>query len=68
MIKQLLEDAAMHRVTDGSVKLWLKILEGVTYEADNVLDEHNFENLSRMVEIQKNKNKEAKGMLILLLL
>lgn len=59
MIKQLLEDGDIHRVTDGIVKLWHKKLEGVTYEADNVLDKHNFENLIRTVEIRKKKKPKV---------
>ncbi|KAL2494313.1 putative disease resistance RPP13-like protein 1 [Forsythia ovata] len=51
-IKEVLEDADRRQVTDGAVKRWLKKLEGVAYDADNVLDEIKYENLRRTVQIQ----------------
>ncbi|CAI9762877.1 unnamed protein product [Fraxinus pennsylvanica] len=53
MIKQVLEDADTRPVTDKAVKLWLKKLQDVTYDADNVLDVINYENLSRQIQNQR---------------
>ncbi|KAL2520279.1 putative disease resistance RPP13-like protein 1 [Forsythia ovata] len=51
-IKEVLEDANMRQVNDGAVKRWLKKLEGIAYDADNVLDEIKYENLRSKVQIQ----------------
>ncbi|KAL2530605.1 putative disease resistance RPP13-like protein 1 [Forsythia ovata] len=51
-IKEVLEDANMRQVNDGAVKRWLKKLEGIAYDADNVLDEIKYENLRCKVQIQ----------------
>ncbi|KAL2530201.1 putative disease resistance RPP13-like protein 1 [Forsythia ovata] len=51
-IKAVLEDADRRQVTDEAVKLWLKKLEDVAYDADNVLDEIKYENLRRTVQIR----------------
>ncbi|KAL2530436.1 putative disease resistance protein RGA4 [Forsythia ovata] len=47
-----IEDANRRQVTDGAVKRLLKKLEGVAYDADNVLDEIIYENLHRTIQIQ----------------
>ncbi|KAL2506928.1 putative disease resistance RPP13-like protein 1 [Abeliophyllum distichum] len=51
-IKEVLEDADMRQVNDGALKRWLKKLEDVAYDADNVLDEIKYENLRRTVQIR----------------
>ncbi|KAL2454129.1 putative disease resistance RPP13-like protein 1 [Abeliophyllum distichum] len=51
-IKAVLKDADRRQVTEEVVKLWLKKLEDVAYDADNVLDEIKYENLRRKVQIQ----------------
>jgi hypothetical protein len=40
-LEAVLNDAEKRQVTDKAVKLWLKKLEGVSYEMDDVLDEWN---------------------------
>ncbi|KAL2530511.1 putative disease resistance RPP13-like protein 1 [Forsythia ovata] len=51
-IKAVLKDADRRQVNDEAVKLWLKKLEDVAYDADYVLDEIKYENLRRTVQIQ----------------
>ncbi|KAL2506929.1 putative disease resistance RPP13-like protein 1 [Abeliophyllum distichum] len=51
-IKEVLEDADKRQVNDGAVKRWFKKLQGVAYDADDVLDEIKYENLSRTVQIR----------------
>ncbi|KAL2530442.1 putative disease resistance protein RGA1 [Forsythia ovata] len=51
-IKAFFEVADRRQVTDGDVELWLKNLEDVAYDADNVLDQIKYENLRRKVQIQ----------------
>ncbi|CAA2955292.1 disease resistance RGA3 [Olea europaea subsp. europaea] len=53
MIKKVLEDAGKRQVTEEAVKLWLKNLQDVAYDADNVLDVINYENLHREIRSQK---------------
>ncbi|CAA3032172.1 disease resistance RGA3 [Olea europaea subsp. europaea] len=53
MMDLVLQDAEKREVTDEAVKLWLKNLRDVTYDADHVLDEINYENMRHMVEIQR---------------
>ncbi|CAA3015144.1 disease resistance RGA3 [Olea europaea subsp. europaea] len=53
MMDLVLQDAEKREVTDENVKLWLKNLRDVTYDADHVLDEINYENMRHMVEIQR---------------
>ncbi|CAA2974073.1 disease resistance RGA3 [Olea europaea subsp. europaea] len=52
MMDSVLQDAEDREVTDRTVKLWLKNLRDVTYDADHVLDEINYEDMHHMVEIQ----------------
>ncbi|KAI3470236.1 hypothetical protein Pfo_026899 [Paulownia fortunei] len=59
MIQDFLDDAEKKQVTDKAVKRWLKKLEGVAFDADNVLDELNYEDLSKKMETQ-NKMKKNK--------
>ncbi|CAA3015444.1 disease resistance RGA3 [Olea europaea subsp. europaea] len=52
MMDLFLLDAEKREVTEKAVKLWLKNLRDVTYDADHVLDEINYEDMRQMVEIQ----------------
>ncbi|KAK6128537.1 hypothetical protein DH2020_037723 [Rehmannia glutinosa] len=53
MVEDFLCDAEMQQVTDRAVKRWLRNLEDVAFDADNVLDEINYQVLA-------NKNKMKK--------
>ncbi|CAA3015445.1 disease resistance RGA3 [Olea europaea subsp. europaea] len=53
MMDLFLQDAERREVTEEAVKLWLKNLRDVTYDADHVLDEINYEDMRHMVEIQE---------------
>ncbi|KAJ3705577.1 hypothetical protein LUZ61_009282 [Rhynchospora tenuis] len=49
-IKATLYDAEEREIMDQSVKLWLKELRGVAYDAEDVLDEYRYEVLRAQVE------------------
>ncbi|KAK4425162.1 putative disease resistance protein RGA3 [Sesamum alatum] len=53
MIQDFLDDAEMQQVSNKAVKRWLKKLEAVAYDADNVLDELNYEVLRRNMKLNK---------------
>ena len=55
-IQALLHDAERRQVNDESVRIWLQELKDVAYEADDVLDEYDYEILRQKVETQ-NKMK-----------
>ncbi|CAA3023465.1 disease resistance RGA3 [Olea europaea subsp. europaea] len=59
MMDLVLQDAEKREVADGAVKLWLNNLRDVTYDADHVLDEINYENMRHMVEIQNQTKKSG---------
>ncbi|XP_042012290.1 putative disease resistance protein RGA4 [Salvia splendens] len=40
----------MRTIPDGSVKMWLKKLENVAFDADNVLDEFNYHLLCKQIK------------------
>ncbi|KAL0283406.1 UNVERIFIED_CONTAM: putative disease resistance protein RGA3, partial [Sesamum angustifolium] len=42
-IQAFLNDASKRQVEEEAAKLWLKDLESIAYEADNLLDEFNYE-------------------------
>ncbi|KAL8479506.1 hypothetical protein ACS0TY_026415 [Phlomoides rotata] len=46
MIQNFLEDAQTKSITEAAVKTWLKKLEAKTFDADNALDELNYQLLS----------------------
>ncbi|KAL0289926.1 UNVERIFIED_CONTAM: Disease resistance protein RGA2 [Sesamum angustifolium] len=56
MIQDFLDDAEMQQVTNKAVKRWLKKLEAVAYDADDVLDELNYKVLRRKI---KKSNKKV---------
>ncbi|KAJ3708684.1 hypothetical protein LUZ61_012389 [Rhynchospora tenuis] len=49
-IKATLYDAEEREIRDRSVKLWLKELKGVAYDAEDILDEYHYEILRSQVE------------------
>ncbi|XP_011091043.1 putative disease resistance protein RGA3 [Sesamum indicum] len=55
MIQAFLHDASMRQVEEESVTVWLKKLEDVAYEADNLLDEFNYQIIRRKVEMRNRK-------------
>ncbi|KAL4631969.1 hypothetical protein ACB092_04G017900 [Castanea dentata] len=55
-IQALLHDAEKKQLHDESVKIWLRQLKDVAYEADDVLDEYDYEILRQKAETQ-NKMK-----------
>ncbi|XP_027107192.1 putative disease resistance protein RGA3 isoform X3 [Coffea arabica] len=52
-IQAVFRDAEQKKVTLEYAKLWLKELEDVAFDADNLLDDLNYEMILRKVEIQK---------------
>nr|XP_027100843.1 putative disease resistance protein RGA3 [Coffea arabica] len=56
LIKGVLADAEAKQNQDGAVQEWLKSLEEVAYDADNVLDELHYESLRHQVE-SRNRHK-----------
>ncbi|CDP20235.1 unnamed protein product [Coffea canephora] len=56
LIKGVLADAEAKQNQDGAVQEWLKSLEEVAYEADNLLDELHYESLRHQVE-SRNRHK-----------
>ncbi|KAH7677430.1 P-loop containing nucleoside triphosphate hydrolase protein [Dioscorea alata] len=49
-IESVLEDAGRREIRDASVRLWLKELRGIAYDAEDVLDEYEYELLRCQVE------------------
>ncbi|XP_022880521.1 putative disease resistance protein RGA3 [Olea europaea var. sylvestris] len=52
MMDLVLHDAEKRQVTEEAVKLWLKNLRDVAYDAGHVLDEINYENMRHVVDMQ----------------
>ncbi|XP_057781452.1 putative disease resistance protein RGA3 isoform X1 [Salvia miltiorrhiza] len=50
MIKNFLNDAETRTITSGAIKNWLKKLEDMAFDADNVLDEINYNILSKQIK------------------
>ena len=59
MIQAVLADAERRQVREESVRLWLRRLENVAYDADDVLDELAYEHLRRKVEIQNQMKRKV---------
>jgi signal recognition particle GTPase len=57
-VKAVLNDAEKRQVTDEAVKLWLKKLEDVSYEMDDVLDEWNTAMIKLKIEKDEEENTE----------
>ncbi|XP_038974098.1 disease resistance protein RGA2-like [Phoenix dactylifera] len=61
-IQAVLHDAEEREIRDESVKLWLKELKEVAYEADDVLDEYQYEVLRAQVKGRASrKRKRVEG-------
>ncbi|XP_038979607.1 putative disease resistance protein RGA4 isoform X2 [Phoenix dactylifera] len=61
-IRAVLHDAEEREIREESVKLWLKELKEVAYEADDVLDEYQYEVLRAQVEGRASRNgKRVEG-------
>ncbi|KAL0308463.1 UNVERIFIED_CONTAM: putative disease resistance protein RGA3 [Sesamum radiatum] len=58
-MKAFLSDADRRQVEETTVKLWLKNLEEVIYEVDNLLDDYNYEILRRKVEIKNQMRRKV---------
>ncbi|KAL1535339.1 disease resistance protein RGA2-like [Salvia divinorum] len=54
-LHEFLNDAEMRSIPGGAVKSWLKKLEDVAFDADNVLDELNYHLLSKQINPIKQK-------------
>ncbi|XP_057957438.1 putative disease resistance protein RGA3 [Malania oleifera] len=52
MIQAVLHDAQKRQVREETVQIWLKDLEEIAYDAEDVLTEFSYEMLRRQVEIQ----------------
>ncbi|KAL0396208.1 UNVERIFIED_CONTAM: putative disease resistance protein RGA4 [Sesamum calycinum] len=59
MIQAFLNDASKHQVEEEAAKLWLKNLENIAYEADDLLDEFNYEIIRRKVEIKNQMKRKV---------
>ncbi|CDP20586.1 unnamed protein product [Coffea canephora] len=58
-IQAVLRDAEKKQVTEDSVKIWLEDLERVAFDADNLLDDFNYEMIRRKVEIQNQMKRKV---------
>ncbi|XP_078158829.1 putative disease resistance protein RGA3 [Carex rostrata] len=58
-IKATLYDAEQREIRDKSVKLWLKELKGVAYDAEDVLDEYHYEFLRAEVEARDASSQDS---------
>ncbi|XP_057781389.1 putative disease resistance protein RGA3 isoform X2 [Salvia miltiorrhiza] len=59
MIKNFLKDAETRNITNDAVKSWLKRLEDVAFDADNVLDEINYNILSKQIKPTEPEEEEV---------
>ncbi|KAF2319293.1 hypothetical protein GH714_014448 [Hevea brasiliensis] len=59
MIRAVLQDAEEQQTKKASVRLWLKKLKDVAYDAEDVLDELAYEDLRRKVEMQDQLEREV---------
>ncbi|KAL8048982.1 hypothetical protein ABFS82_07G104800 [Erythranthe guttata] len=57
MIQSFLNDAEKKQITDEAVERWLHKLEGVAFDADNVLDELHYQHLSKEIHNQDKMKK-----------
>ena len=57
-VHAVLNDAEKRQVMDEAVKLWLKKLEDVSYEMDDVLDEWNTAIIKLEIEKREEENAE----------
>ncbi|KAG6394481.1 hypothetical protein SASPL_145067 [Salvia splendens] len=66
MIQAYLNDAEKKFIPQDSVKFWLRKLEALAFDADNVLDELSYQLLHKQVEKMKTLNPSPKAKLKLL--
>ncbi|XP_049401898.1 putative disease resistance protein RGA4 isoform X4 [Solanum stenotomum] len=59
LIQAFIHDAERRQVEDQVVEQWLKMLERVTENAENVFDEFRYESLKRQVKIRNNPMKKV---------
>nr|POF24241.1 putative disease resistance rpp13-like protein 1 [Quercus suber] len=59
IIQDVLADAERKQVTDLSVRRWLQRLQDVAYDADDVMDELEYEILRRKVEIRNQMKRKV---------
>ncbi|XP_078158082.1 uncharacterized protein LOC144553755 [Carex rostrata] len=59
-IKATLYDAEQREIRDKSVKLWLKELNGVAYDAEDVLGEYHYEVLQAEVEARDASSQDSR--------
>ncbi|KAK4381348.1 putative disease resistance protein RGA4 [Sesamum angolense] len=59
MIQAFLNDASKRQVEEEAAKLWLKNLENIAYDADDLLDEFNYGIIRRKVEIKNHMKREV---------
>ncbi|KAH0720762.1 hypothetical protein KY290_005739 [Solanum tuberosum] len=59
LIQAFIHDAERRQVEDQAVEKWLKMLERVAENADNVFDEFRYESLKRQVKIRNNPMKKV---------
>ncbi|KAJ0979292.1 hypothetical protein J5N97_014766 [Dioscorea zingiberensis] len=58
-ITAFLRDAEEREVRDESVKLWLRELKTISYQADDLLDEYRYELLRRQVEERRSGEEKS---------
>ncbi|CDP03417.1 unnamed protein product [Coffea canephora] len=58
-IRAFLRDAEKKQVTEDSVTRWLEELERVAFDADNLLDDINYEMIRRKVEIRNQMKRKV---------
>ncbi|KAF2296402.1 hypothetical protein GH714_037759 [Hevea brasiliensis] len=63
MIRAVLQDAEEQQTKSEPVRLWLKKLQEVAYEAEDVFDELAYENHRRKVEMQDQSEKKVRNLL-----
>ncbi|KAK4406085.1 Disease resistance protein RGA2 [Sesamum angolense] len=60
MVQAFLNDAARRQVEEEAINLWLKNLESISYEVDNLLDQFNYEIIRRKVEIRNQMSRKVR--------
>ncbi|XP_027157272.1 putative disease resistance protein RGA3, partial [Coffea eugenioides] len=58
-IQAVLHDAEKKQVTKDSVKLWLEKLQRMAFDAENLLDDINYEMIRRKVEIRNQMKRKV---------
>nr|XP_027117868.1 putative disease resistance protein RGA3 [Coffea arabica] len=59
VILDVLRDAEERQVTEEATRLWLEELERVAFDAENFLDDFNFEVNRRRIEIQNQTKRKV---------